>query len=142
MNLISDILLLAAALGAGIYCIVLSRRLSRFNSLEDGMGGAIAVLSSQVDGMTKTLKEAQATAGAEREALDGLTNRAEGVAKRLELLVASMHDLPVETGKAADSDPQPEAEIPDEKIGGTNAKAAADHVTHNIFSSSRNGEGS
>lgn len=94
MELIADILLVAGALGAGFYCFVLARRLSRFNDLENGVGGAVAVLSAQVDDLTKTLAQAQKTAGESTAKLDGLTERAEGVAKRLELLVASMHDLP------------------------------------------------
>lgn len=108
MNLISDILLLAAALGAGIYCLVLSRRLSRFNDLEKGVGGAVAVLSVQVDDMTKTLERAQAAATTSVSTLDDLTERAETAAKRLELLVASMHDLPEQTHPAEPDDAQAE----------------------------------
>ncbi|SEQ01359.1 hypothetical protein [Thalassovita taeanensis] len=94
MDMIADILLVAGALGAGLYCYILARRLSRFNDLENGVGGAVAVLSSQVDDLTRTLSAAQQTASASTSSLDGLTDRAENVAKRLELLVASMHDLP------------------------------------------------
>jgi hypothetical protein len=94
MELIADILLVAGALGAGFYCFVLARRLSRFNDLENGVGGAVAVLSAQVDDLTKTLSSAQETATESTESLVALTERAESVAKRLELLVASMHDLP------------------------------------------------
>lgn len=94
MDLIADILLVAGALGAGLYCHVLSRRLSRFNDLEKGVGGAVAVLSAQVDELTRSLENAKLTASESTQSLDGLTERAEGVAKRLELLVASMHDLP------------------------------------------------
>ncbi|MEM7596261.1 MAG: hypothetical protein AAF382_01110 [Pseudomonadota bacterium] len=94
MDLIADILLAAGAFGAGFYCFILSRRLNRFNDLEKGVGGAVAVLSAQVDDLTKTLTQAQATANMSTMSLDGLTERAEAVAKRLELLVASMHDLP------------------------------------------------
>ena len=57
MNLIADILLVAGALGASLYCFVLSRRLAKFNDLEQGIGGAVAILSVQVDDMTKTLTE-------------------------------------------------------------------------------------
>ncbi len=96
MEFIADILLAAGAFGAGVYCFVLSRRLSRFNDLEKGIGGAVAVLSVQVDDLTKTLQHAQTTASMSTMSLDGLTERAEAVAKRLELLVASMHDLPEE----------------------------------------------
>ena len=94
MDLIADILLVAGAFGAGFYCFVLSRRLSRFTDLEKGVGGAEAVLSAQVDDLTKTLQHAQTTANKSTVSLDSLTERAEAVAKRLELLVASMHDLP------------------------------------------------
>lgn len=99
MELIADILLVAGALGAGLYCHVLARRLSRFNDLENGVGGAVAVLSAQVDDLAKTLQAAQSAAGSETRSLEALTERAESVAKRLELLVASMHDL---------DDPEPE----------------------------------
>ena len=92
--MIADILLVAGAIGAGFYCFILARRLSRFNDLENGVGGAVAVLSAQVDDLTKTLQAAQQTASNSTQSLDGLTGRAESVAKRLELLVASMHDLP------------------------------------------------
>lgn len=94
MGLIADFILLAAALGATFYCIVLSRRLNRFTDLEKGVGGAIAALSKQVDDMTQTLKAAQGSATASATSLGALTVRAEDAAKRLELLVASMHDLP------------------------------------------------
>jgi hypothetical protein len=101
MEMIADILLIAGALGAGLYCIVLSRRLSRFTDLEKGVGGAIAVLSSQVDDMTKALETARSATTSSAESLDSMTGRAEGVAQRLELLVASMHDLPVDTEKTS-----------------------------------------
>ncbi|WP_425097624.1 hypothetical protein [Tropicibacter sp. S64] len=94
MDMIADILLVAGALGAGFYCFVLARRLTRFTDLESGVGGAVAVLSAQVDDLTKTLAAAQSTAGESSKSLQDLTERAEDVAKRLELMVASMHDLP------------------------------------------------
>lgn len=116
MEVIADILLIAGAAAAALYCIVLSRRLKRFNDLEKGVGGAIAVLSAQVDDMTKTLSAAQQTAVGSNESLAGLTERAEGVAKRLELLVASMHDLPPPAD--APEAPQPEAEGQEEAPAG------------------------
>ncbi|HEY9039544.1 MAG TPA: hypothetical protein VIN05_11470 [Roseovarius sp.] len=95
MELIADMLLVAGALGAGFYCYILARRLTRFNDLENGVGGAVAILSMQVDDLTKTLDAAQAATATSGATLENLTDRAEGVAKRLELLMASMHDLPV-----------------------------------------------
>lgn len=94
MELVADILLAAGALGAGFYCFVLGRRLNRFNNLEKGVGGAVAVLSAQVDDLTKTLEAAQATASASAEDLNDITQRATEVARRLELQMASLHDVP------------------------------------------------
>jgi hypothetical protein len=88
---------------------VLSRRLKRFSDVENGVGGAIAALSVQVDQMTSALGQAQTSAIASSRSLETLTGRAEDVAGRLELLVASMHDL---------ADPEPPR-------GGTDAPASA-----------------
>lgn len=94
MDLISDILLLAGSFGAAIYCYVLASRLKRFTTLESGMGGAIAVLSAQVDDMTVALEKARGAANGSAESLEALTTRGEAVARRMELLLASLHDLP------------------------------------------------
>lgn len=94
MELIANILLAAGAFGAAIYCYVLSRRLARFTTLETGMGGAIAVLSAQVDDMTRALQTAQDTARGSATSLEALTARAEAAAARLDLILATMHDLP------------------------------------------------
>jgi hypothetical protein len=94
MNLISDILLSLGAFGAAIYCFVLSNRLKKFTTLESGMGSAIAVLSAQVDDMTKALDRARSAATGSASSLENLTGRGEAVAARIELLLASMHDLP------------------------------------------------
>lgn len=94
MDFLADLLLAAGAFGAAVYCYILSVRLKRFSTLETGMGGAIAVLSAQVDEMTHALEAARSTAGGSARHLEELTERAEAVSARLELLVASMHDLP------------------------------------------------
>lgn len=94
MEFIADILMVAGTFGAAIYCYVLAARLKRFSTLETGMGGAIAVLSAQVDDMTRALDKARVAATGSAASLEGLTGRAESVAAKLEILVASMHDLP------------------------------------------------
>lgn len=94
MTLIADILMVAGSFGAAIYCYVLATRLKKFSTLESGMGGAIAVLSAQVDDMTKALDRARSTAAGSATSLEALNTRAEAVAARLELLLAAMHDLP------------------------------------------------
>lgn len=69
MDLIADLLLIAAALGAAFYCFILSRRLSTLNSAEGGIGEAIATFSKQVARL--------------EEALEGSRERAEDVDQRL-----------------------------------------------------------
>ena len=95
MTLIADVLLAAGALGAALYCFVLSRRLRRFTDLEKGVGGAVAVMSMQVDDLTKTLKSAKEGARVSAAQLEDLNHRAEAARERLEILLASLHDLPV-----------------------------------------------
>ncbi len=94
MELIADVFLTAGALGAGFYCFVLGRRLNRFNDLEKGVGGAVAVLSAQVDDLTKTLTAAQTSATQSANSLTKLAKRAEETSRRLEMQMASLHDLP------------------------------------------------
>ena len=81
-------------MGAGLYCYVLALRLRQFQTLESGMGGAIAVLSAQVDDMTRALDRARGAAGGQVAALEAETQRAEAAVRRIELLLASLHDLP------------------------------------------------
>jgi hypothetical protein len=110
MDLIADIFLVAGSFGAAVYCYVLSARLKRFTTLESGMGGAIAVLSAQVDDMTKALETARGAANGSAESLEALTLRGEAVARKLELLVASLHDLPDPAAKPAPPESEPELE--------------------------------
>lgn len=105
MAMIADILLISGALGAGFYCLVLSRRLRRFTDLEKGVGGAVAVLSGQVDDLAKTLEIAQGTATTSVSKLDEVSARAEAAGQRLELLVASLHDLPAPPGESIKGSP-------------------------------------
>ncbi len=110
MELIADILMVAGALGAGFYCFVLARRLNRFNNLEKGVGGAVAVLSAQVDDLNRTLSAARDAADNSNASLAELTARAETVAARLELMMASLHDIPETDAPRAAPEPAPTAE--------------------------------
>jgi hypothetical protein len=74
------------------------------------MGGAIAVLSAQVDDMTVALEKARGAANGSAESLEALTTRGEAVARKLELLVASLHDLPDPAAKPAPAEDPGEAE--------------------------------
>lgn len=114
MTMIADILLVAGALGAAFYCFVLGRRLRKFNDLENGMGGAVAVLSAQVDDLEKTLTAAQQQAAQSGAELEALTARAEDVRRQLELQMASLHDVvPERTEKLSDETPVASSPPPD-----------------------------
>lgn len=124
MALIADFLMAAGAFAAAVYCLVLSRRLQRLTRLEDGVGGAIAVLSAQVDDMTQALKQARAAAQNSEATLITQTARAELAAERLSLMLAAMHDLPEQQAepaagpeRRAASDPAPNA-VPNVEAGG------------------------
>lgn len=105
MALIADFLVAAAGFAAAFYCFLLSRRLKRFTALESGMGSAIAVLSAQVDDMTQALAKAKASSEQSSVRLDQQVARAEAAAARLEVLMASLHDIP---DNASASDPTDE----------------------------------
>lgn len=115
MELIADIFLGAGAIGAGFYCFVLGRRLNRFNDLEKGVGGAVAVLSAQVDDLTKTLAAAQGAATKSAQTLTDLVDRAEDSARCLEMQMASLHDLPG-TPAAVSKEALPKNATPDKSI--------------------------
>ncbi|WP_170772897.1 hypothetical protein [Ruegeria lacuscaerulensis] len=115
MELIADIFLVAGALGAGLYCFVLSRRLKRFTDLEKGVGGAVAVLSAQSDELKKSLESARAASDRSGDTLKQLTQRAETVAQRLELMMASMHDIvPDQEAPKDTASPATEPTVPPE----------------------------
>ncbi|MCL6284817.1 hypothetical protein M3P21_14885 [Ruegeria sp. 2012CJ41-6] len=111
MQVFADILLAAGAFGAGFYCFVLSRRLKRFSDLEKGVGGAVAVLSAQVEDLTRTVDAARAAAGSSGAELQELTRKSESVAHRLELLIASFQDV----APAEEAPVQPSASPPPAK---------------------------
>lgn len=90
LSFLADLLLAAGAFGAGCYCFVLSRRLTRFTDLEKGVGGAVAVLSVQVDEMTQVLTRAQSAAATSSAELREVTAQAEAASERLTTLLQSM----------------------------------------------------
>lgn len=61
--------LLAASLGLGAFCLILSRRLRRLNDLETGLGGAIAVMAAEVDRLEIAIRSARTEATEAGEAL-------------------------------------------------------------------------
>lgn len=92
MELIADGLLIAAASTAALYCWVLSRKLNDLRNLDQGLGGAIASLSAQVEETRASLVDAKAATQERSKHMGELTSRAEIAAGRLEMLLASVHE--------------------------------------------------
>lgn len=112
VSLIADLLLLAAAIGAAGYCIVLSRRLTRLNSIDKGLGGAIAVLSVQVDDLTKALEDARNGSEATAERLATLMSEAEKMANDIEDILSVSHDfVPPADAQVAPGEPEEDAPL-------------------------------
>jgi hypothetical protein len=81
MSLLADFLMIAGTCSIAFYCYVLSKRLAKFTNLETGMGGAVAVLSVQVDDLTKALEKARLSSQQSAHSLANLTQRAEASSK-------------------------------------------------------------
>ena len=92
MSLIADALLLASVAAAAFYCRMLASRLKRFGETDKGLGGAISTLTLQVTEMQNALAAVSKDADTRAQELERLTKRADGAARRLELLLASLHD--------------------------------------------------
>lgn len=102
----ADILIIFASLGAMAYCMVLSRRLSRLTSFDKGLGGAIAVMSSQVDEMKAALREAKSGSDGAGNHLTDLVHQAREISSELEMMIAACHDFAEEAISVQAPDPQ------------------------------------
>jgi hypothetical protein len=109
LSLLADALMIAASAGAAVYCLVLSRRLSRLTGFDSGIGGAIAVLSVQVEEMKTALAAAKAGSDGAGAHLRELVGQAQQISSELELMIAACHDFaeqaPPEVGGAAVAPP-------------------------------------
>ncbi|TDL87004.1 hypothetical protein [Meridianimarinicoccus aquatilis] len=93
MALIADIFLIAGALGAAFYCLILSRKLNQFRNLETGVGGAISNLSREVNEMTRALERANSEAQASTSSLDESAKRAEQASNELRQLLERVAEI-------------------------------------------------
>ena len=93
MELIADGVLILAATVAGVYCLVLSRRLHSLTQMESGLGKAITSMSAQVDEMKEALSRAKTSTEESTRALGEQLRAAEEVAVRLEDLLEAASKL-------------------------------------------------
>lgn len=117
MALIADVLLIAGALSAALYCMILARRIKSLSRLDSGLGGAISALSQQVEEMRTSVKAATQASGASMKDLMEVTGRAEIAAGRLELLLSTVHERgkppkPVKLDRSEEPEPLKDMEEP------------------------------
>lgn len=115
----ADFLVILASLGAMAYCMILSRRLSRLTSFDKGLGGAIAVMSAQVDEMKAALREAKAGSDGAGSQLNDLVHQAREISSELEMMIAACHDFAEEAISV---------QVPEPRITDTNTVSHVDEV--------------
>ena len=89
MEIVIDLAIAAGAFFAAAYCLLLSRRVRALTRLDGDLGKAIALLSRQVDDLTRALKAAEQSSAQSGTALAQHITTAEAAARRLELLMAA-----------------------------------------------------
>ena len=62
LSMILPLITAALSLPLAVYCYVLSRRLRRLNNLETGLGGAIAVMTTEITRLDQAIRRARAEA--------------------------------------------------------------------------------
>lgn len=92
MAFIADILLLAAACAAAVYCRLLSQKLQHLGRTDGGLGGAVAALNEQVNELQLTINQVSAGATQKASRLDEVAKRADTISRKLQLLLISLHE--------------------------------------------------
>lgn len=105
MQLITDGLLVAGALFAGIYCWVLSRRVLALKNLDSGLGGAITQMTRALEDARRALEEAKTSNREGRQELRELINRADAASGQLRILLAAGRDLAPPAAASTETEP-------------------------------------
>lgn len=69
IEIILHLLLIMASGGLAVFCVALARRLRRLNDLENGLGGAIAVMVAEVDRLEHAIRKAREEAASVSDSL-------------------------------------------------------------------------
>ncbi|TRW95513.1 hypothetical protein FNJ84_16165 [Paracoccus sp. M683] len=77
-----------------VFCVVLARRLRRLNDLEDGLGGAIAVMAAEVDRLERSIRLARQEAMTAGEALAVQVRQAQSERARWDLHLKMRSAMP------------------------------------------------
>ena len=85
LDLILDASVIAGSLILMLFCVILARRLRRLNDLEQGLGGAIAVMAAEIDRLDQSIRLARQEATIAGEALAGEVQKAQAERARWDL---------------------------------------------------------
>lgn len=94
MALISDLLLLSATVAAFLYCFILSIKFKRLRNKEAQYITALNEVTSQVDRFINQIECARRTLKEVEHEFNDRIHKGNSLARRLELLIASLHDIP------------------------------------------------
>ncbi len=115
MDIITDGLLVAGALFAGTYCLVLAHRVRALKDLRSGVGGAIMGMTHALEDARRALEETKAASRDGNKELRELIARAEAASGQLRILLAATRDLPPGPAESRVRDAMPDlAEAPDD----------------------------
>lgn len=99
MDIMIDLAIAVGAFCAAAYCLLLSRRVRALTRLDGDLGKAIALLSRQVDDLSRALKAAEQSSNRSGANLAQHISTAEAAARRLELLMAAQRSPDSDTGQ-------------------------------------------
>lgn len=96
-----EIGIIAGSVVLSVFCVVLARRLRRLNNLEEGLGGAIAVMAAEIDRLERSIRTARAEASSAGEALASQVQIAQSERARWDLHVRMRDAVPPEPQRLA-----------------------------------------
>lgn len=104
MSLISDLLLLSATIAAFLYCFILSVKMKRLREKEAQYSVALNKVTSQVDRFVNQIECAKNTLKNVEHEFNSRIEKGASLSRRLELLIASLHDIPEFDNEPVDSE--------------------------------------
>lgn len=144
IDTISDVLLIAGALGLAGYCWVLSRRLQALGRSDAGLGASIAALGEQVESLSRTTDAAVSEADSAGGRLAALIEEADRHEAELSVILAGLSDMDeldaeaeAETRRRREADLAPDAAPDMTRDGEPDAPATAQPAAGTLFSTRR-----
>lgn len=85
LDMAMDGIIISGSLVLMLFCVILARRLRRLNDLEQGLGGAIAVMAAEIDRLDQSIRLARQEATIAGETLAAEVQKAQSERARWDL---------------------------------------------------------